>query len=762
MRELKKNIFRVLIIALVVLVSSCKEQANNVQAEEALQNGQEHPSLILTKKGVKAIRLQLGKLPIFDKSLAAVKAEIDAEITTGIDVPIPKDLSGGYTHEKHKKNFLVLQKAGVLFQILEDEKYAVYVRDMLMAYAKLYPTLPVHPQTRSYARGKLFWQCLNDSNWLVYTSQAYDCIYNWLKEEERATLENDLFIPFANFISEGNPQFFNRVHNHSTWGNVAVGMIALVMDNDELLQKALYGLKTDNLTEGMKDNDGGFIKVEGQKVGFLANVEEPFSPDGYYTEGPYYQRYAMYPFLIFAEALNNVKPELKIFEYKEGVLLKAVDALINLSDKDGEFFPLNDGQKGMSYYSRELVTAVDIAYHFGGNNPELLSIAQKQDRVLLDDAGLSVAMGIKEGKAMPFAKKSIEFRDGPNGDQGAVGILRQGDLELVFKYAAQGLSHGHYDKLSFSLYEDGYEVIQDYGLARFVNIEQKGGGNYLKENKTWAKQTIAHNTVTQNETSHFKGKYEIGSKHHSEKYIFSSDNDTVQVASAKELNAYPGTGLHRTMALIHDQDYDNPYILDVMKVTSKTANQYDVPFYYLGQLMQTNFEYQALKEPVPLGANNGYQHLYKEALGVAKEGNAKFNWLLNNKFYSITSVTSNGDELILARIGANDPEYNLRREPTFIIRKKNAKDVVFVSIIESHGNYSPVSEFAINAYSQIKNIEVVYDDANYTAIQIETEKGKKSLFVVSNTNNIKTENHKLTINNKDVVWSGPYCLKLLN
>ena len=112
----------------------------------------------------------------------------------------------------------------------------------------------------------------------------------------------------------------------------------------------------------------------------------------------------MYPFLIFAQALHNKKPELKIFEYKDGVLLKAVDALINLSDADGDFFPINDAQKGMSYYSRELVTAVDIAYHFGGNNPELLSIAQKQDKIVLDDAGLSVAMGIKEGKAKPFVK----------------------------------------------------------------------------------------------------------------------------------------------------------------------------------------------------------------------------------------------------------------------------------------------------------------------------------------------------------------------
>ena len=400
-----------IIIIVGLLVSfgliSCTEKTKTAKVETS-QTGS-HPKLILTKQGVADIRAQLGTIPLFDESLAQTKAAIDAEIASGIHMPIPKDLSGGYTHERHKKNFLVLQKAGVLYQILDDEKYAKYVRDVLFAYAEMYPTLPVHPQTRSYARGKLFWQCLNDSNWLVYTSQAYDCIYDWLKEEERETLENNLFRPFADHISKENPQFFNRVHNHSTWGNVAVGMIALVMDDDELLNRALHGLKVDNLPANAKDNDGGFIKTEGQKVGFLANLDEPFSQDGYYTEGPYYQRYAMYPFLIFAPALHNVKPEQKIFEYKDGVLLKAVDALLNLSDADGDFFPLNDGQKGMSYYSRELVTAVDIAYKYGGENPELLSIAQKQNKVVLDDAGLAIALGIKEGKATPFVKKSTKM-----------------------------------------------------------------------------------------------------------------------------------------------------------------------------------------------------------------------------------------------------------------------------------------------------------------------------------------------------------------
>ncbi len=719
---------------------------------------QEHPRLILTKAGVEKIRQDLGNVPLFDSTLAKVKAEIDAEIEAGIDVPVPKDYSGGYTHEKHKKNFLVMQKAGVLYQILDDEKYAIYLRDMLMQYAELYPKLPVHPKERSYARGKLFWQCLNDSNWLVYTSQAYDCIYDWLSENERNKLEKDLFKPFADFISIENPQFFNRVHNHSTWGNAAVGMIGLVMGDDELVQRALYGIKDDGLDIDAKDNDGGFIKTEG-KAGFLANLDEPFSPDGYYTEGPYYQRYAMYPFLIFAVGLHNVKPELKIFEYKDGVLLNAVSALINLSDIDGEFFPINDAQKGMSYYSRELVTAVNIGYQYGGKNPQLLSIVEKQGKVLLDDSGLSAAVGIRGGKTEPFEKKSVNLSDGSDGSQGGIAVLRKDDLELVFKYTAQGLSHGHYDKLSFMLYEEGNDVLQDYGMSRFVNIEQKGGGNYLKENKSWAKQTIAHNTLVQNETSHFNGKYETGSKHHSELYLYDVSNDDVQIVSAKESNAYRETEMHRTMILINDNGFEKPFVLDILKVASETENQYDLPFHFMGQLIKTDFEYETPKSLEQLGSNNGYQHLYLEGKGISSSENIKLSWLQNNKFYTLTSTTNPNDELLFTRIGANDPEFNLRRDAGLLIRRKNTQNTTFVSVIESHGSYSPVSEFAVNSSSMVKELKLMHDDKKYTAVAVKDVNGGECIIIVSNTDSSKTSTHKLSINEQDYQWSGPYYLK---
>ena len=718
----------------------------------------EHPNLILTESGVERMRENVGQVPLFDKSLASVKQQVDAEIAMGIDTPIPKDFSGGYTHQRHKQNFFIAQKAGVLYQILGDEKYAKYIRDMLFQYEAMYKDLPLHPQERSYARGKLFWQCLNDSNWLVYMSQAYDAIYNYLSKDERQALETNLFRPFADFISIENPQFFNRVHNHSTWGIAAVGMIGLVMNDEELIQRALYGIDDDGLEVGGKDNDGGTIKVEGQRKGFFANLEEPFSPDGYYTEGPYYQRYAMYPFLIFALAMENNRPDLKVLQHKDNVLLKGVDALLNLSDADGEFFPLNDGQKGMSYYSASLVTAVDLAYFYGNKDPQLLSIVEKQGQVLLQESGLAAAIGVRDGKAKPYLKGSVNLSDGINGKQGGIGVLRHGneDLTLVFKYAAQGLSHGHYDKLSFSLYEKGEEVLQDYGLARFVNIEQKGGGNYLKENTTWAKTTIAHNTLSINQQKHFGGVYDVASQHHSELFTFDASKDNVKVVSATEENAYPGTFMHRTMAVIKEESFEKPYLLDIMRVTSDSENQYDLPFYYLGQVIDNNFDYQSPTSLHPLGEENGYQHLYVEGKGSAVEGNTKFSWLGAGKYYTLTMLTDAQDDIYLTRIGANDPEFNLRREAGIMLRREKTQDTVFVSVVEPHGSYSPVSESSKNSKSSIAKLELVLNSAKYTGVSIVDVKGKNQLFIIANSDNSDTAEHAVTIDGETYRWTGPY------
>ena len=126
------------------------------------------------------------------------------------DFPIPKDPSGGYSHEKRKSNYLMMYRAAMLHQVLGEKKYGTYVKEMLLGYAKLFPTLELHPYGKSYSPGKIFWQGLNDAMYLIHVIQAYDCVYYELSPEEREEVESKLLKPFADFLSIGSPKMFNR------------------------------------------------------------------------------------------------------------------------------------------------------------------------------------------------------------------------------------------------------------------------------------------------------------------------------------------------------------------------------------------------------------------------------------------------------------------------------------------------------------------------------------------------------------------------
>ena len=715
---------------------------------------QTHPCLTLTQKGLKDIRANLGKTPLYDKSFEAVRKVVDREIAKEIVVPIPKELAGGYSHEVHRKNYNVMENAGLLFQITGDEKYAKFLKAILHKYADLYPTLGLHPAKNSYSRGKLFWQCLNDANWLVAVAQAYDCVYNWLPKADRERIEKDLFVPYVNFLSVENPQFFNRIHNHATWGCAGVGMIGLVMNNEDFVKRALYGTSEKKPLHIQHDNDGGRINQE--KSGFLAQIEGLFSPDGLYSEGAYYHRYGAYPFLVFAVSLHNTRPDLKIFQYKDSLLLKSVDALLDQATSKGDFFPLNDAQKGMSIYNSSLISSVDIAYHYGKKDPKLLSIAHLQDEVELNEAGMSVAKNIP--KKQPIVRKSSIYRDGTDGKGGVLGILRtKNDFNLVFKAGTHGMGHGHFDQLSYCFYKNGEEVVQDYGFARFANIEQKAGGVYLPENSTFAKQTVGHNTLVVNQTSQYKAISDEADKYTPALNFYDFANPEIQVMSAKDSNGYAGVTMNRTLVLVDAKAFKNPFLIDVFNVSSAVENTYDLPLYYLGQIMATDFKTSVPNELKKLGPKNGYQHLWKEAEAVANEGNSSFSWLGNGVFYTYLSATTRQDSLLLGRIGASDPNFNLRRDPTLILRRK-ASNTTFASVLEVHGSYSPVTEKAISPYGDIEKITVLPAPEGYTLLKITNKEKNSWLLALVQQHFQKEKNHTLSIEGKKIAWQGPYAL----
>jgi len=212
------------------------------------------------------------------------------------------------------------------------------------------------------------------------------------------------------------------------------------------------------------------------------------------------------------------------------------------------------------------------------------------------------------------------------------------------------------------------------------------------------------------------------------------------------------------MILLEDSDFEKPLLVDVFQFTSETAHQFDLPYYYQGQIIGLSFTPTTPDKLTQLGKNNGYQHVWLENKTVlSDEKTSQITWLSNSKFYSLSTDLNPNEEVLFTRIGANDPKFNLRRDPAFILRKPASKSDIFISAIETHGSYNYVSEMAKNTYSNIKEIQKKnIDNKNYIAWTITSKEGNVHTFILCTTDNKKTASHKVTLDKKSIQWKGPY------
>ncbi len=705
----------------------------------------ERPNLIIDKKEAAVINNNTGKYTLFDHSLSQLKKAADKAVSSPIVVPPPGE-GGGYEHERHKQNYREMYQAGVCFTLTGEEKYARFIRDMLLEYAKLYPTLGKHPQSRDQAPGKLFHQMLNETLWLTYTSMAYDCIYDWLDAETRARIEKNVFRLIIDWFTTENHKEFDRIHNHGTWTVCSIGLIGYVLEDKNLVDMALYGTR--------KDGVGGFLK----------QLDLLFSPDGYYMEGPYYARYALQPFFIFAEAIERNQPELKIYAYRDQILKKAYYSAVQTTFPDGVFPPINDASRTMDIRDSGMIMANDLVHSRYGADPNLLAVKKIQKDVIINGAGLMVARDFAaQEKIAPMDWGSIEFTDGHDGRQGGLGILRLGAGEkqsmLLMKYGVHGEGHGHFDKLHFIYYDQGRSVIPDYGFCRWINIEPKMGGRYLPENKSYAMQTIAHNTVTVDQTSQNLANRKQADEMSAKRHFFDSSNPDVQVMSAHAEGYYPGTAMQRTLFLIQDERLPHPVVVDLYRINSDQMHVYDYPIHHQGQFITANFEYQPdVTAQSPLGADFGYQHIWRTA-SARVEGPVKITWLDGNRYYTLLAAAAAGSEVLFGRSGANDPNYNLLSEPLFLIRTQ-AQDHLFASVIESHGHFNEAREQSNGARGRLTGIKVIGHNETGSVIEVSGEKELRWVIMVNNGEASVDKKHEVTFSGNSYTWTGNYKVEM--
>src|ERR1700749_2715471 len=95
----------------------------------------QHPVTFFTRAEAAQVKSSIARYPLLTQSFNDIRKEVDQWVDKDVDVPFPKDPAGGYTHDRHKANYMLMFNSGVLYNLTGDAKYAKLVRDVLIKYA---------------------------------------------------------------------------------------------------------------------------------------------------------------------------------------------------------------------------------------------------------------------------------------------------------------------------------------------------------------------------------------------------------------------------------------------------------------------------------------------------------------------------------------------------------------------------------------------------------------------------------------------------
>lgn len=679
--------------------------------------------LLISVREAEELKGQIDADSLLGVALREQISSLERYIAQPLNIPGHGE-AGGPEHTRHKQNSLSVNLAGRLFLITGDRRYRDFALALLTGYADIYPSLGSATSKDSNAPGRLFHQTLNENMFWLYAVEGYHCLIPSLSQEQCTHIADNLFRVMADDALNRHSKDFDIVHNHGIWSVAAAAISGYVLGDLSLVEKALYGVKGDS-----------------ESGGFFAQLSQLFSPDGYYIEGPYYHRFALRPLLLLSEAIERRQPELQIYQFRDQIIRKTCEALMQTAFPDGTWPALNDSSKTINIRDEGAVIAVSVCYYRYPPNPYWIAVAQQQRTVWVSPAALALSAALNAASVQTVTWGSVELRDGPEGSQGGLGILRGADQNMALMWYGQhgsiprlhsALNHGHFDGLHLSLFNHGREFLRDYGFGRWVNVEPKFGGRYIPENNSYCKQTVAHNTVVVDGQSQHGGQSLEAEKRWGECHFFVTDHPAGQGMSARLTDYYPGVAQQRSVLMLSLPELSSPLIVDVYRLTSQQPHRYDYCLHHLGQFVRSDVALDVATQLKPLGERHGYQHLWDCARGTVSPGDsALFSWLDGDVYRTFISGFPDGGELIVARTGASDPHFNLRNEPALLLRT-HGKDAIFASVFETHGYFDEATEISINARGHVVSVSVVSHDDQQTEITI--------LFTENRTLNVRINN----------------------
>ncbi|OON91425.1 MAG: hypothetical protein ATN33_01225 [Epulopiscium sp. Nele67-Bin001] len=523
---------------------------------------------------------------------------------------------------------LTLMKLAVVYKLEKDPECLELYKKILTYYAEHYTEFKIHAKDvisddLTYdvgGAGRMMPQGLNEAIVLIRISVTLEILKDDLDKEFKDLVINNLFMEAVKILK---PQLI-RIHNIPCWLNSAIGVVALVAQNQELIDLVF---------------DGDFSINEQLKQGVTA--------DKFWYEGSIHYNFFLLEgvtsLLIFAKIYDKEVREAKIVEE---MLIQAYHYAL-----DNDTLPNpNDGWPNVNLKTYEYIYCMG-AKVFGIDSPvgnvyknilardvERVTIPLSKPYYYNNDISFERLIYFPDldvENRTPIERGSVSFK------HSYYGLLRNDDINAFVKYGHLGPSHAHPDKMTTEILIKGNILSRD--------LSNSGYGARLCDE--WHRISLSHNTVVVDGKNHTNVDGGILNEFNENRCYTHVDN------------VYEGVHYTRELDLLPDG------FLDKFLVQSDDEHNYDWIFHSQAKLLT-----QLNLEDADLGySDNGYQHVQNTKLVVTDNNDSiDLEWDLNG-VKLISTIKLAGKQLFLADTFDN-PVSHYRKA---IILREKAKDATF-------------------------------------------------------------------------------------
>lgn len=427
------------------------------------------------------------------------------------------------------------------WHLTREDVFAREVWRLLCRYAELTPGWGRHDRwgRRGFLAvigGKRYAQSLDDACGIILQARAYDLIYAWpgITQEARRTVERDLFRVTADSIYRMY-LLYDGKNNHMTWFNAAVATVGTVLGDTAYLTRALDGSK-----------------------GFRWQMTHSVTAEGLWYEGTLaYHFYALQAVMVTLEAAQAAQADVTAEQEQTRRMFLAP---LTLAYPDGTLPAINDSDPAsLDGYRR----------------------AYRQAAAQFDDPALQA---FAAGEPVPQRPSEVMSDAG----LAYLRLWREDPVMAILDFGQHGGHHGHPDKLNVLFFAGGKELFPDIGRLSYSCAEYE----------TWARQTVAHNTVVLGRRSQRPDNGTV---------LASGRSGAADYVVGESRGAYDGAVLRRALVLLPDGS-----LVDLFRVEQRGRGQI-ADWVLHGTVPLTLAGAGPLQEvPGALAPSDGYQHVAVE------------------------------------------------------------------------------------------------------------------------------------------------------